>query len=641
MKRVLAVMVAAALLALVVAPAMCGGVAAGSGGGPHHPVLVFVSDGMRQDLARQFVDEGGLPHLRQAFLQGATTPNGMTPAVPPNSAVGWSTLLTGAGAGTTGITNNVYHVTSEDFAWWEMTGDGFDPSNRQAQDIVSAAEAAGLGVAVLGWVGYAPYWGDPAAAGPVLDYYPDWLTGRGIVANYDVPGVDPMYLSSWLTNTRVSLEPAGDWTAAPSSFSPATSFDFTVGPLPYYAYVYDSSDDGAVNYDHVLIATGRSGKAAVAELEAGQWSSGVAATVEGWMGPETGGLYFKLLDLDPDLSRLRVYFTPVVRPRAWPAELESDLVARFDPFVPDDYWPYLAGLVDARTLYEQVERWYELVGQRVMPYIVEKYRPDLVLAGSVGIDSLQHRFLAQATPGTPVWDADRGPELWGFISGAYGLADGMLGALEKSLPGCDAFILSDHGFSSTWRALGADQVLQDAGLYTGDLATSQARAYVSGGTAQIYISLAGRNPGGVVPAEDYEAVRQRIVDAFLALGPERVERVLVREEAAAIDVGDGLTASMYHPERTGDVIVFAAPPYQFDAAPWGAIEGPAPIYGQHGFVPNGSPDRYATFVACGPSIRKGLVAGAVTAADIAPTVAALLGIEPPAQSEGRVLGILK
>lgn len=636
-KRLAVALALVTLMALVAPLLMVGGSEAC---GPRR-VLVLVNDGMRYDLAGEYAAAGLMPNVRRALACGARTAHGMIPATPPNSAVGWSALLTGAGAGTSGVTNNVFHVTSEDFAWWETSGDGFDPANRLAQDIVSAAEAAGKSVAVLGWVGYAPYWGDPAATGPVLDYYPDWLTGRGIVANYEVPGVDPTYLSSWLTDTRVELAPATDWTDAPTSFSPAMGFDFTVGPLPYSAYVYDTTDDSVADYDRVLIATAHDGAAAVAALEPGEWSAGVLATVDGWMGPEDGGCYFKLIDLEPDLSQVRLYFTPVVRPRAWPAALEEDIMARFEPFVPDDYWPYLAGLVDARTLYEQVERWFELVGTRVMPYIVREYEPDLVLAGNVGVDSLQHRFLARATPGTPVYDQAQGPELAGYIQGVYRLADGMLGGLERAMPGCDAFVLSDHGFSNTWRALNADQVLTEAGLYTGDLATSQARAYVSGGTAQVYISLAGRNPGGVVPAEDYEAVRQCIVDAFLALGPSMVERVLVREEAAAIDVGDGVTMSMLHPARTGDVIVFAAPPYQFDAAPWGAIEGPAPIYGQHGFVPDGSPDRYATFIAYGPRIHHGEMAGPVTALDIAPTVAALLGFTPPAQSEGQALDILK
>lgn len=98
---------------------------------------------------------------------------------------------------------------------------------------------------------------------------------------------------------------------------------------------------------------------------------------------------------------------------------------------------------------------------------------------------------------------------------------------------------------------------------------------------------------------------------------------------------------MLHPDRTGDVVVFSKPPYQFDAPTAGQVTANAPIYGQHGFVPNGELSRYAVFAAAGPNIDKDSDSPVVTALDLAPTVAAVLGINPPAQSQGIVLDILE
>ena len=45
----------------------------------------------------------------------------------------------------------------------------------------------------------------------------------------------------------------------------------------------------------------------------------------------------------------------------------------------------------------------------------------------------------------------------------------------------------------------------------------------------------------------------------------------------------------------------------------------------------------AIFFALGRGVPKGTSLGVVRAIDVAPTAAALLGIDPPAQSEGRAL----
>ena len=46
------------------------------------------------------------------------------------------------------------------------------------------------------------------------------------------------------------------------------------------------------------------------------------------------------------------------------------------------------------------------------------------------------------------------------------------------------------------------------------------------------------------------------------------------------------TADMAHPTRTGDLVVFAYPPYQFDAETPGTLIAPSHFFGQHGYVPD-------------------------------------------------------
>ena len=88
----------------------------------------------------------------------------------------------------------------------------------------------------------------------------------------------------------------------------------------------------------------------------------------------------------------------------------------------------------------------------------------------------------------------------------------------------------------------------------GMAAPARAKACWAGGTAQIHINLAGRDPGGVVPAADYEIVRNQIIAAFQNLtdpanpGKQVVLKIMTKEELRNVDGSDSL-----HPSRSGDV----------------------------------------------------------------------------------------
>jgi predicted AlkP superfamily pyrophosphatase or phosphodiesterase len=94
-------------------------------------------------------------------------------------------------------------------------------------------------------------------------------------------------------------------------------------------------------------------------------------------------------------------------------------------------------------------------------------------------------------------------------------------------------------------------------------------------------------------------------------------------------------------DRVGDLVVVSDPslPLAYPAL-WVrtlyAVLGPvAGVYpGSHGFDPN-LPEMGALMMAMGRGVPKGARIGAIPMIDIAPTVAKLLRIEPPLQSEGK------
>jgi predicted AlkP superfamily pyrophosphatase or phosphodiesterase len=148
---------------------------------------------------------------------------------------------------------------------------------------------------------------------------------------------------------------------------------------------------------------------------------------------------------------------------------------------------------------------------------------------------------------------------------------------------------------------------------------------------------------GIVARVDYDGGH---ADVFLA-DPRR--RASAR---AALDALDGVRAydaetvpahfRSLVPGRTGDVILVAEPPFVLTSpglrgqakALIGWARGDTP--GTHGHDP-AHPDMHAIFLALGRGVPAGATLGAVRAIDVAPTAAALLGIAPPAESEGRAM----
>jgi hypothetical protein len=113
----------------------------------------------------------------------------------------------------------------------------------------------------------------------------------------------------------------------------------------------------------------------------------------------------------------------------------------------------------------------------------------------------------------------------------------------------------------------------------------------------------------------------------------------------AVDLPSELRMS--HPQRNGDLVVLVDPPRTFYQQPglnraYFLLRGlwdPEAQIGMHGYDP-GRPDMGAIFFAIGRGVSAGSRSDEIRTIDVAPTVAHLLGIDAPAQSEGeRIPGV--
>jgi 2',3'-cyclic-nucleotide 2'-phosphodiesterase (5'-nucleotidase family) len=638
-----------------------------AGGGKDHKkangarsqkAIMFASDGMRPDLMERYARIGVMPTFKELIRNGVRGRNGLKQGFPPNTGVGWHTLATGTWPGEHGSTNNTFHRTGAGF---DTTTSFATPGILQADTMLQAAERSGKKVLALEWVAARAL--QPELQGPVVDFR-SFIGGRGIALNFDIPG--QLAANFGVQYQQRVLEPASGWTNVPTSFSPAkqTFFSHASTQIPgdgvWDVYIYDSTNDSTVNYDRVVVVNRSANKngAGIAPIARGQWEDRKVVLVSGAFAGRTGGFLMKLIDLNADASRFRVYFTSVQRANATYNGLcapgvvgcaeslafEETLNRDFPTSTAADFAPLEALIVDEDTYVEQGLKWAD-AHFAYLRYIVNTlgYKPDLAFVGNPVTDEFSHQFLGllvrtdmDGRP-NPYFDDVNGDgtrdgrldEREGYIRAAYHEADETLKLARELMGKRDTTVMasSDHGFAPQWLAINARKILFDTTVNgvsvhpSGNpanfgtainplsncraqmLAADLAKACWAGGTVQIYINPT--LPAGIT----YEAVRTAVINAFQGLTdpdvPDRqvILKILRKEELRDVDGTDSL-----HPNRSGDVVVVSRPPYQFDAATNGVNIAFSQFFGQHGYLPDlvnlsRSVNMHGTFVAAGPGIE--------------------------------------
>lgn len=252
--------------------------------------------------------------------------------------------------------------------------------------------------------------------------------------------------------------------------------------------------------------------------------------------------------------------------------------------------PFESGIGEAAKL-AQLLAWLDLPSDE---------RPQLVMSWWHGADSAGHR-------GGP--DA---PSVVEALAEQDRTLTGLLDALDArdAWPHTTLLVVSDHGMTTISEGLAPEPLLEQAGI--------SARVEAHTAVTQVFLDD---------PSQRDDALR-----------------VLAGLEGADAYARDALPPRLRiaHPHRTGDLVVVARPPHFFhDASATERLQALARRVGGwkrggHGFDPE-LPDMSAILFAMGRGVRPGASLGVVRGIDLAPTVSRLLGIEPPADSEGTLI----
>ncbi len=631
--------------------------------------------------------------------------NGLLTQAPPNTGAGWFTLATGAWPAVTGSTNNTFHINGQPFGNRTSAFDAgvlqaetiAQSAERGGLKVAQIEWAGGRGGAIQGPT--LDFRSFLSGRGIATNYVSptdlaNFVTAFGL--QYD----HPAGFAGQAAFPQAAPSPATGWTDVPTSYSPAQEMrlrvlDFGADKYGLNAYIYDSSNDNRTNYNRVLLSTTKSGADKVADLREGQLADVKVVVKGGALAGKTAAFLVKVERLSKDLSQVRLFHTSVTRAIAswptWPGEpgfvgnFEDFVAATFPSSQAGDFAVLEAGIVSEETYVEQGLYW-EKSYHPIIDYVLKTYQPDLALVGYPVTDEFQHQFLGLVTKTLPNGAANpayddvevngtpdgRVRQREGFIRRAYSGSDATMRRAQRHLErqgDLTTFVSSDHGFAPQFAGVDASKVLVDLGLLSKPQTSNcrpaagetigKAKACWAGGAVQIYLNLAGRDPAvaGAPPqvAAAAEATTVAAIKAaFLALqdpqdwtgdgvpeGWRVMDRVFTKAEARYIPNGPDSTTDMAHPTRTGDVVAFSYPPYQFDGATPGTLVARSAFFGQHGYVPDiqdlaSNVNMRATFLAGGEGIGSGTVDG-VRSIDLAPTIAFILGVPVPQHSQGVVL----
>ncbi|MGZ5438997.1 MAG: alkaline phosphatase family protein, partial [Candidatus Aminicenantales bacterium] len=319
----------------------------------------------------------------------------------------------------------------------------------------------------------------------------------------------------------------------------------------------------------------------------------------------------------------------------YPLALRQEIEERFGPYIFDVVFRTEDRDQILAEIYRMTDKRFE-----VMDWLIQNKPWDLFMFVEIGVDRVHHAFWKYMDHAHHLYEA--GNRFENAIIDYYKFLDEKIGRLiDKAGADTAVLVVSDHGAKRMKGAFCVNEWLIDKGWLVvkerpskptsiDDLPIDwdKTRAWAWGGYyARVFLNVEGREPKGLIPAEDYEKVRDELLAEIEAIhGPAG--------EAWATKV---IKPQEYYEELEGeypDLMVY------FDDLYWRS----AGTLG-HGtmFLPENDtgPDdavhaQYGIYILHDPkSGRTGRRDGDIL--DITPTVLDIMGLAAPERLKGRVL----
>ena len=605
-------------------------------------VVVIGFDAPIVKTVKKLIKGGKLPNLAKLCRNGVWGKHCLVPhptITPPN----WTTIVTGAWLGTHGITCFHVHKPGDPL---DQTHQGFLAEDVQAEYFWNAAARDGKRAIVMN---YPTTYGNSVKKGIRIagaglgpnewrNTDAEWAIACTVCAD-SFFSTEPMAQA-----TLIEPKPASGWKDAPRS---ATLLEaelplpgrMAAVPLKKTSWHLLLAASKGSKLDTAYVCPKKDIKTAFAKLAVGKWSPRCTAKVPTAKGTKEAVFHLRLNELSGDGSTVKLYVTPLCQTSGYASPASACAKLADVPGLPTPNAFYAAhnlGWIDSTTLLDIIDMQNTWLGgaaaklMRAEPW-------DIFAMHAHCPDHCYHVFVNKLDPSV-CKDPKVVAEYRAVELGFYQSLDRMVGTILRAA-GSDALVVitSDHGavptagrFDEDFKGFNVAPLLTQAGLLkwkedkkTGkrviDFKKSKA---VPQRSVYIYVNLKGRDPGGIVKPEDYDAVCDEVVRVLYDYTDPKTGKKPV---AFALKKSDSRIIGLYG-DRVGDVVYGVG----------------ADVAGEHGRQLTtgdyGVGDMSGLFIMAGPGVKKGIeLERTVWLTDIVPTVCYLTGFPVPAQAEGAVL----
>jgi predicted AlkP superfamily pyrophosphatase or phosphodiesterase len=254
-----------------------------------------------------------------------------------------------------------------------------------------------------------------------------------------------------------------------------------------------------------------------------------------------------------------------------------------------------------RTFEASSQAWQDEMWTAAAEKILEKHKPNLLLFHLLTLDDTNHEYgpMSPASfTGMALLDAN---------------VKRILDALQRSGRSRHAtlIIVSDHGFRKIKHKVHPNVLLRGKGFLTGASGELKGDVFVqaAGGTAMVYLT----NP------DKRDELLAKLRQLFT--GVDGIDHIYGAQDFLRMGLPTRVTS-----DQAPDMVLAATPDYGFSNESEGSYFTEVAQGGTHGYV-NSDPNMQAIFIASGAGVPKGVHLDSIPNLDVAPTVAALLGLE--------------
>ncbi len=612
-------------------------------------LLVIGVDQAIPFLLEKYLHEGNLPHIASLIDRGVYA-NGYS-CPPCDTPTNWTTIATGTTTAHHGATSFYLHIPGEPFE------KGLSLRSRTQLQAVTQAEyfweAADRQNLTSFVINYPAGWGAPMKRGVMTRF--TWPIPGTNHPLYSPPQKKEYSIKESLSNAK-ELFPHN----VAHHIDGKLCFKF---PDPLGTpFLVQMNAENRISSMEFFNDTSQS----MFSLKPNVWSDWISCEITNLKVAHPCLYRFMLIENELDHQSFSIQLSAIYNQQGWT--------------IPEDFAPNLIKAVPFQDQVELEEVEYMFKGSidpflkyahqevksiaDIIDYAQKEIDWDVCFFHVHHLDSINHKMLAEVLPDFPKYKPKKAEQAEGNIRIAYQIVDDMVGELQKTVIDENTIVclLADHGAIPAWKIVNLAKVFHENELLCYNWVEEKKRHVVDWSTTQVFpyleppyiwINRKGRDPNGIVPDHEYEAVRSHIIQILENLQDPETDQKIMAKVARKEDLADlGQDG-----DRIGDIVYFLNPPYQIFDGKMADLDiseitkktlkreityDAKRCFGAHAYyLPDTEFYNYSITVPviiAGPGVKKlGNSSHKCQLQDIAPTLAHLLKIEPPKDATGKIL----